>query len=117
MANTNFKHASVLFVLTVFLPMSTIANIFDDLLMPGPVIQAHAEFERECESCHAKLDRDQQNKLCTDCHDHNDIAKDIVSGKGFHGKNPAVKGEQCSHCHSDHEGREARVVLFRLCLR
>jgi len=112
MVSTKFKHSLVFFILAVILPIPTIANIFDELLMPGPVVQAHVEFERKCDTCHTKLDRDQQNKLCTDCHDHNDIAKDVVSGQGFHGMNPAVKGERCSHCHSDHKGREARVVLF-----
>ncbi|MFC1327282.1 MAG: cytochrome C, partial [gamma proteobacterium symbiont of Ctena orbiculata] len=63
-----------------------IAGKLDLILMPGPVIEGHAEFEEKCESCHETLKKADQVERCLSCHDHEDVAKDIETGKGFHGR-------------------------------
>ena len=76
--------------------------------MPGPVIQGHAEYETECESCHVPFSRGLQRDLCLDCHE--EIASDLTSTMGFHGLSDTVRETECAVCHTDHEGRDADVL-------
>lgn len=78
------------------------------LVMPGPVSAAHAETEATCAACHTPFSREQQNTLCLECHE--DVARDLDTSGGFHGKAPAVSGVECSACHTEHEGRNADIV-------
>jgi hypothetical protein len=78
------------------------------LIMPGPVIEGHAELEPDCESCHQAFERGQQRKLCLDCHE--DVALDIGSRNGFHGRSDEARDAPCASCHTDHEGRGADIV-------
>ena len=78
------------------------------LLMPGEVVAGHAEFEADCNLCHSPLDDTSQGTLCIDCHQQ--VAKDIDSGAGFHGRLPAETQLECATCHTDHEGRDANIV-------
>ncbi len=103
----------LLIVLTpLFYSTESIAGLFDSLVMPGPVIHGHAEFEQKCESCHETLSRDKQNKKCVSCHDHSDILKDINEETGYHGRDKRIRNSDCNHCHSDHKGRDAKIILF-----
>lgn len=79
-------------------------------IMPGPVIGAHAEIESDCDSCHAPLSDTPQNQLCVACHE--DIGADVERERGFHGRDPEASTAECASCHTDHEGRDAQVVLF-----
>jgi hypothetical protein len=85
---------------------------FERLVNPGPVSNAHAEFEKDCKSCHAKFERDSQQQLCLDC--HKEIGANIASGTGFHGRSREVKaakgGSACASCHTEHRGRDADIV-------
>lgn len=85
---------------------------FDQLLRPGKLIEGHSRYEDKCETCHEKLNKEQQNERCVGCHDHRNIASDIKDNKGFHGKAEIISRVLCSHCHTDHKGRDADVVLF-----
>ncbi|MBL3600932.1 MAG: hypothetical protein JMN25_13885 [gamma proteobacterium endosymbiont of Lamellibrachia anaximandri] len=87
-------------------------GVFDRLLMPGDVIEGHAAFEDECEKCHEKLEQKRQSQLCLGCHDHENIASDIKLKEGYHGRKAQPDKVSCKHCHTDHKGRGARVVLF-----
>ncbi|HLF10799.1 MAG TPA: cytochrome C [Gammaproteobacteria bacterium] len=78
------------------------------LIMPGPVVSAHAELENTCTSCHVPFSRELQSQLCLNCHD--EIAVDLQRGTGFHGLSPGVAGTECAQCHTDHEGRDADIV-------
>ncbi len=99
--------------LVFFMALSPVqAGILDAFLMPGPVVEAHAPFEDKCESCHLDLEKEKQNLLCLDCHDHSNIAKDIKENTGFHGLNKIVKSSPCKHCHTDHKGRDKNIVLL-----
>lgn len=100
-----------LFVLLLVLLAAAPASAnFESLLMPGEVIEGHAEYEQQCERCHAKFSKTDQNTLCLDCHDK--VAVDIDAGQGYHGRAPEVGQTDCKYCHTDHKGRDARIVLL-----
>jgi hypothetical protein len=81
----------------------------DRLIMPGPVIAAHAEWEGQCGKCHQPLDRVGQDVLCLDCHEEQ--REDQENGTGFHGRSAAVRAaDACRSCHPEHRGREADVL-------
>lgn len=85
-------------------------SLFEKLVMPGEVIQGHAKLEKECGNCHEAFSKASQRRLCLDC--HKDVARDIDGKTGFHGRRPDVQGVECKHCHTDHKGRAADIVLF-----
>ena len=80
----------------------------ETLVMPGKVIEGHAEYEDKCASCHQKFERSKQRALCLDCHE--DIAADIEKPAGFHGRYRRAREAACANCHTDHEGRDADIV-------
>lgn len=84
------------------------ADFFESLVMPGPVIDGHAEYEQECERCHEPFSKTSQSQLCVAC--HKNVASDIKARTGFHGRRAEVAQADCKHCHTDHEGRDADVV-------
>jgi hypothetical protein len=86
------------------------AASIETLLMPGKVSQAHAKYEEECSQCHDRADRDRQPTLCLAC--HKEVAADVSSGRGFHGRMPAREQSQCKACHAEHQGRKADIVKF-----
>lgn len=86
------------------------ANIFETIFMPGKVINGHEQFELECDNCHESFDQSKQRNRCLACHDHQNIAKDIEEGTGFHGLMENSKNIECKTCHSDHMGRDADIV-------
>lgn len=81
------------------------AQEFRKLLMPGPLIDGHAELENQCESCHASFAKSAQNSLCADCHE--EVSDDLDTQSGFHGLNDA---HACTGCHTDHDGRAADII-------
>src|SRR3990172_8666752 len=66
---------------------------------------SHAEFEMECQLCHAPLETT-QDVLCEECHTH--IREQIDSQEGTHGKIPGVN--RCADCHPDHSGKAFNAV-------
>jgi hypothetical protein len=82
----------------------------ETLLMPGKVTQAHAKIEGECASCHDRSDRNRQAALCAGCHEN--IAEDLRTQQGFHGRLIGGERMQCRACHSEHQGRDADIVRF-----
>lgn len=83
-------------------------SLIEKFVSPGDLVAKHAKFEATCNSCHAPFAKGSQKQLCLDC--HKDVASDIASRKGFHGKKPDVGGSECKLCHSDHKGRTATIV-------
>ena len=83
-------------------------NIFESLVMPGPLVEGHAKLEKECAKCHEPFSRQSQTRLCLACHE--EIAADRLQGKGFHGRQPDAKKQDCKPCHGDHKGRNADIV-------
>ncbi|RZS58230.1 cytochrome c3 family protein [Sphaerotilus mobilis] len=86
------------------------AQGIESVLSPGKVVQSHAKAEAECKSCHVKFDRNAQDRLCIDC--HKDIGADVRDKAGFHGRKLAAEPAPCRDCHTDHKGRNARIVEF-----
>jgi hypothetical protein len=83
------------------------AESLESVLMPGKVIRGHAKTEEKCAGCHVRFDREGQNRLCRDC--HKDVGQDMAQKQGFHGR---IKEQSCRTCHTEHKGREARIVVL-----
>lgn len=81
---------------------------WESLVNPGAVVEGHAKTEAQCRKCHAPFARDDQRKLCLDC--HKDVGGDIARKGGFHGRFEPARTGQCRNCHTDHEGRDADIV-------
>lgn len=105
--------AGILMLVPVTLwPHAADADSLKTLLMPGPVITGHEEFEQDCDRCHDTSDKAGQARLCTDCHAHENIRDDLRRKTGFHGRLAEAARADCKHCHTDHEGRDAVIVLL-----
>lgn len=78
------------------------------LVMPGPVIAGHADVEADCDQCHVAFSRNRQRDLCVACHE--DVARDLAEGEGFHGLDAKASADTCASCHTEHEGRDADVI-------
>jgi hypothetical protein len=100
--------AGILVMLACFTSQTAAAQTIESLVMPGEVIQGHADIETECASCHKRFDRSAQSGLCLDCHE--DVANDTNAGIGFHGRSTEVADSACATCHTDHAGRSADIL-------
>lgn len=87
------------------LPRGALAQGLESVLAPGKLIQDHAKAEEDCKNCHLKFKRESQDSLCTDC--HKDVGADLRDHRGFHGRQ---KPQPCRSCHTEHKGRDARIV-------
>ena len=89
---------------------SAMAQGLNRLVMPGRVVEGHAEFESDCAACHVddSSNATDMDALCTACHE--DVGEDRLTGRGFHGRFPAADSSSCVSCHTDHEGRDADIV-------
>ncbi len=101
-----FGGLCLLLILTSF---SVQAGFFDKMIMPGKLIEGHAEYENKCESCHLDFEKSKQVTLCINCHDHKNISDDQKNKKGFHG-NANVRDLDCKSCHTEHVGRNADII-------
>jgi len=84
------------------------AQVLERVLMPGPVVEGHAQYEDECSNCHQPFSRELQRSLCLDC--HTEINDDIQAMTGFHGRSPSIPEVECTVCHTEHEGRDADII-------
>ncbi|MFM2057949.1 MAG: hypothetical protein RLY71_2334 [Pseudomonadota bacterium] len=91
--------------LWLVMPTPAMAQGIESVLAPGDVIKGHAKVEHECKSCHIKFERNGQDRLCSEC--HKEIGQDVRAKTGFHGRQ---KPQACRSCHTDHKGRNARIV-------
>ena len=83
-------------------------TLFEQLVMPGDLANAHAKLQETCANCHSSFSQGAQPELCLDC--HKPVAADIQAGTGFHGRAAEVKALPCSNCHADHQGRDFQMV-------
>lgn len=95
-------------MLVCFTSFSATAQTIESLIMPGEVIDGHADIESECSACHKRFDRSAQDGLCLDCHE--EVADDANADTGFHGRSAEVGNNVCAACHTDHEGRKADIL-------
>jgi hypothetical protein len=82
----------------------------EKLVMPGEVIDGHADIESDCSDCHVAFSRNQQNPLCEACHE--DVAADIQKSLGYHGRAEDARTQECASCHTEHRGRDANIVVL-----
>jgi len=104
-----------LLVVTIVLGLSSALpiaaqSLFERLVMPGDLIEGHADLQKECDNCHTSFSKGAQVQLCLDC--HKEVAKDITEKTGFHGLTTETQASECNHCHTDHKGRDAKVADF-----
>ncbi len=97
---------AVLFATFALIPAGAWSANLQRLVMPGPVIEGHAELEDDCGNCHANFDASKQDALCVDCHE--EVANDLVEQAGFHGRLEPLG--TCKRCHTEHQGRTADIV-------
>ena len=112
--NLRLSLTVVMLMLAMFNIPTVRAQSIESLVMPGPVIEGHAEVESQCNSCHVRFNRGRQRDLCNEC--HKDVGADIAASTGFHGRFPDAKSHPCAECHAEHEGRDAVIVLANECL-
>lgn len=97
-------------LLTIFvaLAMPTAhAESVETAIMPGQVIQEHADLEGDCKKCHVRFDKKAQTGLCLDC--HKDVARDTREKQGYHGRIPE---QECRSCHTEHKGRVMNIAAI-----
>lgn len=70
---------------------------------------SHAEFEAECNHCHAPFETT-QDVLCQEC--HLDVAEQVSGGRGTHGS--IERSNRCADCHPDHRGRDFDMIAAAL---
>ncbi|HET9063633.1 MAG TPA: cytochrome c3 family protein [Candidatus Binatia bacterium] len=92
----------------MLLPKAAGAVSLETLVMPGPVVAAHADIEKNCRKCHEPFRQQAERGLCLECHD--DVRADVEGRRGFHGRVPAAERAECRHCHTEHAGRRAEIV-------
>jgi hypothetical protein len=88
-------------------PQPLRADTVETLVMPGKVIQGHADIEAQCRKCHLPFKKQEQDALCIDC--HKEVGRDRAARTGFHGH---ATDKSCRECHAEHKGRAARVVVL-----
>jgi len=110
-------HISACFRLFIYISILMVApasnaDTLKSLLMPGPVIKGHEKYEKDCDQCHDTSSKAKQGKLCMQCHDHKNILDDVNKKTGFHGRLSDSIKTDCKHCHTEHEGRNANIILL-----
>lgn len=103
----------VFLLVTIFFGVGVLAqeeglSFRQKVLMPGLLIEGHADLETQCEKCHSSFEKDQLTPLCLDCHE--EIALDREEDVRFHGKMGPQSTDDCQNCHKEHEGRDADIT-------
>ena len=81
------------------------ADTVENVIMPGKVIEGHADIENDCKKCHVRFNKSAQSGQCLDC--HKDVAKDAIQKQGYHG---SIAEKECRICHTDHKGRTTTIA-------
>ncbi len=79
-------------------------------ISPGDLTTAHSKLEgmSNCTKCHV-LGEKVVNSKCLDC--HKEINYLMKKGKGYHSSSD-VRGKDCLKCHSEHNGRDFKIINF-----
>jgi hypothetical protein len=101
-------YARVLFIIGLITIAPAQAARIERLVMPGSLIAGHAETENQCGACHERDGNAIQNDRCLHCHE--EVQADLEQNQGFHGRNAWARSADCSTCHSDHKGSDAKIT-------
>lgn len=84
-------------------------NLFGQI-SPGDLSEPHANLEgiKNCTKCH-DIGNQVSDKKCLTCHTH--IRELITGDRGYHSISD-VKRKNCSDCHSEHFGRDFKLIKF-----
>ena len=87
-----------------------LTNRLNAQISPGDLTFAHAKLEglSNCTKCHV-LGKQVQESKCLAC--HTEIKQLISAGQGYH-SSVDVKNKNCWDCHSEHHGRDFRIINF-----
>ena len=79
-------------------------------ISPGDLTNFHSKLEgiSNCTKCHI-LGKQVNDSKCLDC--HKEIKELIANGRGYHSSGD-VKGKTCCACHSEHHGKNFRIINF-----
>ena len=79
-------------------------------ISPGDLTYAHAKYEglSNCTKCHVLGER-LSNDNCLNC--HGEIKKLQNNNEGYH-SSADVKNKNCWKCHSEHNGRDFKIINF-----
>ncbi len=102
-------------VLAIVLAIIAVRSARADVLKssPGELSKSHAALDTQgsCSSCH-EPDSSTSAAKCLGCHDHQDLAKEIAAGRGFHAS-PKANGRECKLCHQEHRGSGFDLMGWR----
>ncbi len=98
------RHIFTLFIIFLF------GNVCIAQISPGDLSNVHHHLEgiSNCTKCHT-LGEKLSNDKCLSC--HKEIKDRITQNKGYH-SSLEVKGKECASCHSDHHGKEFKIIKF-----
>ncbi len=88
----------------------------DYLINPGPLMQGHAQIEKNCLSCHRPF-RGALTMQCTNCHKPDEIGIKNVKGMALLRKDSNISFHRglstnsCIGCHTDHKGRDSTRAI------
>ena len=87
------------------------AHVAAQGLSPGALCSDHAFLDSPgaCRECHEKGRKIDEGR-CLGCHEG--IARGLATNRGFHANLARSSGKPCAGCHSEHHGRNWRLVRF-----
>lgn len=94
----------------IFALFTLFTSIAYSQISPGDLTTAHANLEglSNCTKCH-ELGDQVENDKCLSCHTEIDLL--IREKSGYHASGE-VKSKNCWDCHSEHHGRNFRIINF-----
>ncbi len=83
---------------------------------PGTLSEVHGreaglDSETACAQCHGSGGKASMTAACTSC--HAEIAGELASRRGLHGRLDPAKAADCALCHDEHHGRDFAIVNRR----
>jgi hypothetical protein len=74
------------------------------MINPGELTEGHQKMNNECLTCHKPFGGIENDK-CISCHKLSEIGKDSIFKKNRTLFHQQLSNQECSSCHTDHQGR------------
>ena len=112
-ASTRLPCSQALLFIFIFIATCGLAGSASAQISPGPLAQPHQFLDGaiHCTECH-KIGGGEPQFKCISC--HTDIGARIAAKRGLHAsyRIPAGSSQECSRCHSDHNGANFQLVKW-----